>query len=151
MLPVRTHSFPTRRSSDLAVVVAVEAGEALAVAVEQRRVERERAPGRGLAKAADRNALLVEAVVAVFAAAGDRLGVERARQAIGIRQFVLFRRQFLQLLRCDDAVHVGLARRLARVLRVLRPHCAAGGVPDYPPQPPWPGPRGPLSSRAAVA
>src|SRR3546814_20459676 len=92
--------MPQRHQAAESVVVAVESGEALAVAVEQRRVERERAPGRGLAEAADRNTLLVEAVVAVFAAAGDRLGVERARQAIGIRQLVLFRRQFLQLLRC---------------------------------------------------
>src|SRR3546814_8105469 len=56
-------ALPQRHQAAESVVVAVESGEALAVAVEQRRVERERAPGRGLAKAADRNALLVEAVV----------------------------------------------------------------------------------------
>src|SRR3546814_5175536 len=51
-------ALPQRHQAAESVVVAVESGEALAVAVEQRRVERERAPGRVLAEAAYRNALL---------------------------------------------------------------------------------------------
>ena len=73
-----------RRAADVAGPVA-DAVETVAGAVEERGIQRQRAPGRRFPETADRDALLVVGVVAALVAADDRFGVVGARRAARCR------------------------------------------------------------------
>ena len=101
-------ALPKRRRAAPAAVVL----EAIAIAVEERGVEREAAPRRRFPESTGRHALLTESLVAAFGLGEVDLEADRPRQAAAVDLFLVIRRQGGERLRRDDAVAVRLFMRL---------------------------------------